>query len=364
MSGWDSMQPHPYCQVISFLCATAAAALAAALALRSPLRGFFADRPDSRKFQRTTPIPRLGGICIIATVTAVLTFRNAFFTGACALQHLSSPVYYAVLLTALVIFCLGFFDDSSFARVRVRHKAIVELALAAAIVLLFDLPHARFTVLSVVIPAYITVPAALLWLVGLMNAFNFIDGVDGLAGGIAVIAFVTLSVFATRAGDTAIQGLCLVLAGATLGFFFFNLQPARMFLGDTGSLFLGSMVGTLTLSDAATSSGPGCQPALFLVAAVPVMDLILAVVRRFSGARNRGLSVVRSLCTVTIADSGHIHHRLVARGLSHMQTTLVLCAMSALWSISGLAVQELPLPAAVGVLAFLGTGTAVFLLRL
>ena len=351
-----------------FLLAVLAAAVCSAavlFALRSSLRQFFIDRPDSRKIHQS-PIPRMGGLCIIAASMIVLTFWNKFFphAGLGFLGFLPLPLYYAVVLSALGLFFLGFFDDSSFAKVRVRHKLGTEFALACLVVILFRISSSHVVMFSVPIPSWIVVPVAILWLVGLMNAFNIIDGVDGLAGGIAVIAFIALSIFAAQLHAMAVVGLCLILAGATLGFLAFNVSPARIFLGDTGSLFLGSMLGTLTLYCATISHRPFSRPVLFLIVAVPVIDVFVAIVRRYLKAQDKGLGLRRRLNAIIIADNNHIHHRLIMRGFSHSQTSLILYSFSAFLCFGGLLAWYVPLPLKIAILAYLGLCIVLFLARL
>ena len=332
------------------------------LALGSSLRQFFIDRPDTRKLH-LSPIPRLGGLCIIASVAVVLTFWNKFIPHA-VLPFMSGPLYYAVVISAIGIFFLGFFDDSSFAKVRVRHKLAVEFAIAIAVVLFFKVPQSHAIILQVPVSAWIVVPVSILWLVGLMNAINIIDGVDGLAGSISVISFVALMIFAAQLKETAVMGLCLVLAGGTIGFLVFNISPARVFLGDTGSLFLGTMLGTLTLYGATNSYRSFTRPMLFLFVAVPVIDMFVAIVRRFFKARDRGKGILGSLNSTIIADNNHIHHRLIMRGFSHSQTTLLLCGFSALLCLGGLLAWYVPVWLKFVVLAYTCLCIVFFLVRL
>jgi UDP-GlcNAc:undecaprenyl-phosphate GlcNAc-1-phosphate transferase len=280
------------------------------------------------------------------------------------LPFLPLPLYYSIAISAAAIFFLGFFDDSSFVHVRVRHKLVTEFALATIIVLLFKIPQAHAMILSVPIPAWIVVPVAILWLVGLMNAINIIDGVDGLAGGLAIISFIALLIFAAQLKETAAMGLCLVLAGATVGFLVFNVSPARVFLGDTGSLFLGAMLGTLTLYSATVSYRSFSRPVLFLLVAVPVVDVFVAIVRRYFKARDRRVGFLERLRSVTMADNNHIHHRLITRGFSHSQTTLLLCSFSALLCLGGLLAWYVPVWLKFAVLIYTCLCVVFFLARL
>ena len=356
------MLTYLYYYALLAVLAAALTAGAVKLALRSSLRQFFIDRPDSRKLH-LSPIPRMGGLCVILSVMVVLTIWNKFLPHA-DLPFMALRLYYAVVISAIAIFILGFFDDSSFARVRVRHKLITEFTLAAIIVLLFKVPQSHAMILSVPIPAWIVVPLAILWLVGLMNAFNIIDGVDGLAGGLALISFVALCIFAAQLRETAVMGLCFVLAGGTLGFLAFNVSPARIFLGDTGSLFLGSMLGTLTLYCATISPRSFSRPVLFLLVAVPVIDTFVAIVRRFLKARDRDAGLLGSLNSIIIADNNHIHHRLIMRGLSHSQTALLLCSFSVLLCLGGLIAWYVPIWLKFAVLTYMCLCIVLFLSRL
>jgi UDP-GlcNAc:undecaprenyl-phosphate/decaprenyl-phosphate GlcNAc-1-phosphate transferase len=361
------MITYLYYYCLLAILAAALTAGAVKFALRSSLRQFFIDRPDSRKLHQS-PIPRMGGLCIIVSAMVVITFWNKVFLhsglGVETLPFLALPIYYAVALSAVAIFCLGFFDDSSFARVRIRHKLAVEFGLATVIVLLFKIPWVHAMILSVPIPAWIVVPLSILWLVGLMNAFNIIDGVDGLAGGIAIISLVALCIFAAQLKETAVIGLCLVLAGGAAGFLVFNVSPARIFLGDTGSLFLGSMLGTLTLYCATISPRSFSRPVLFFLVAVPVIDVFVAIIRRYFRAQDRKLHFPARLHAIIIPDNNHIHHRLIMRGFSHSQTALVLCSFSALLCLGGLIAWYVPVWLKTAVLAYTSLCVVLFLVRL
>lgn len=160
----------------------------------------------------------------------------------------------------------------------------------------------------------------ILWVVLLTNATNFIDGLDGLAPTLSLIAFIILGILSAQIGQTSTALLCAVISGSIIGFLPFNLPPAKMFLGDTGSMFLGLMLATVSVI-----SG-GKLATLLLVFALVILDAIYVVIKR----------IVKGQNPLTTPDQSHLHHRFLRLGFSPQKTLLIIVTLSALFGLTAL----------------------------
>jgi UDP-GlcNAc:undecaprenyl-phosphate/decaprenyl-phosphate GlcNAc-1-phosphate transferase len=317
------------------------------------------DRPGGRHIHRA-PVPRLGGIAIY------LAFIAAVFVGlpverpihvAFEAQRITVVIPYlpaidrpiiALLLGATVITLVGVWDDIRGTR------PIVKLGgqIAAAAVLLpfgvgMDVLTNPLGGMFFVGPLGAIVTVA--WIVALCNVMNLIDGVDGLASGIAAIAGATLLVASYHRGDVGTAILAAALAGGALGFIPFNFNPARIFLGDTGSMLLGYLLGALSVLGTYKSYTALSLLVALAALGVPVTDTAFAIARRW---RNRR--------PIFEADTEHLHHRLLQRGLSPRQTAAVLYLVTGILSAGALMVSgvgRFPIIAILGLLlALLAVG--------
>lgn len=254
------------------------------------------DLPNLRKVH-AYPIPRLGGISLLA----------AFLIG---ISRLPLPGVKKMLLPgAAIIFLTGLLDD--FFNLAPGWKLVGQIA--AAVV-------AYLSGLRAPGPVEISFPLTLFWLVLASNAFNLIDGLDGLCAGTGLIGAVALCVMGALNGNQGLEGSTLALAGGLLGFLFYNFWRATMFLGDSGALLVGFLLGCCGLLWCGEPGPPIRYLAPVLAVSVPLIDALVAVVRRLLARR-----------PIFSADRGHIHHRLLDRGLSATQAVLILYA----WSIWG-----------------------------
>ena len=309
--------------MVTFLAAFVAAFLLSLLGTRY-VRGWavgagILDRPDGVRKLHSRPVPRVGGIAIYVALATVL-IAVLFVPGAQPYGYLPVRALIATQAGATVIFLLGLWDDVL--GLRASTKLLVQIAVALGMVwggltisgeALFGpggMPAALSTVVTVV------------WIVAVTNAFNLIDGADGIAAGAALFAALAIAGIALLGGSPMAALAALSLAGATLGFLFFNFPPASIFLGDCGSLLLGFSLAAIGLMSSYT------QPTLLAVAipvvscGLPLLDTALAVMRRFL----RGEQVFN-------ADRGHIHHRLRDFGYSPRRVALVLYAASAAFAL-------------------------------
>ncbi len=332
-------------------------ALLATLALTPAVRrlalrlGAVDHAGSSRKVHRR-PTPRLGGLAIAGGSFLAVGLTLLADGRAREAWQAEVAVAGALALGGLAVAALGLRDD--LAGVPPRAKLLVEFAAAG---LLFSaglrIDEVSLPVLGAVELGWLSLPVTLLWVAGVTNAVNLIDGLDGLAGGVAALAALAMGSMALAGGQPVALLLAAALAGASLGFLRHNAFPASIFMGDTGSLFLGFALAALSLE---LHQGP--TPAAGLLApglalGLPLADTALAVARRAL----RGAPLFR-------ADRGHLHHRLLARGLGHRGAVQVLWAASMALAAAGVLVALVGDGGDLAVVAALAAAGAAALWRL
>lgn len=171
---------------------------------------------------------------------------------------------------------------------------------------------------------WLSIPLTMLWIIGVTNAINLIDGLDGLAAGVSSIVLATITIVAIIDSNVFVMALGAVMLGSTLGFLVHNFNPAKIFMGDTGALFLGFMISVISLLGFKNITVFSLLiPAILL--AVPISDTLFAIIRRIVNKK-----------PLSIADKSHLHHCLLNLGYSHKQTVLIIYAMSALFGIAAI----------------------------
>ena len=176
---------------------------------------------------------------------------------------------------------------------------------------------------------YLAVPLTIFWVVGITNTVNLIDGLDGLAAGVSTIAAITICLVALQQGDVFIATLTACLAGAAVGFLYYNFNPAKIFMGDSGSMFLGFMLSGISVIGAVKAATTIAIIVPILALGLPIMDTTFAIVRRYRG----GVPIFKP-------DKGHLHHRLLDLGFSQRQAVLLMYVISALLGLSAVALTE------------------------
>lgn len=276
------------------------------------------DRPGSRRKIHQSAIPRLGGLAVLTAT--LLPFLGFLFYGNLLLDQIRSfwqPLL-GLALGSLLVFLVGLADDLS--RLAPWKKLAVEVAAglaAAALGLRIELMPNPFG-----LPwdlQWLAYPITILWLVGVTNAVNLADGVDGLSAGIAAFTALVLFFMTYNSQYTVVALLAISLAGACVGFLRFNFYPATIFLGDSGSLFLGFTLGALSIwaSEKSTITFSLLIPMVAL--GLPLADMAYAVIRRWS----RGVPLKQ-------ADREHIHHKLLDMGFGQPITVLILYGVNIL----------------------------------
>jgi UDP-GlcNAc:undecaprenyl-phosphate/decaprenyl-phosphate GlcNAc-1-phosphate transferase len=309
---------HRYALVLTPLAAAAIAYAIVPLVTRLAIRIGAVDHPDARKIH-DHPMPRLGGLSIIVAAAIVLTISPFVFGSAWAL----SPALAGGLLLGLCpIVGVSLVDDIRPVPARIKFACHITGAVLA-VMLGISLPE-HLHVLGYEFPiGFLAAPLSVLWLAGITNAFNIIDGLDGLAAGLAFIAAVAVTAVFVTAGQLSAAMLSLALAGAIAGFLPYNVYPARIFLGDTGATAIGFALGVVALKGGATMSAGFAAATPILIMGLPIADTLVAIARRLiHRAEHHDGGVFEP-------DRNHVHHRLLALGLNHRNAVFVLYGLGA-----------------------------------
>ena len=258
------------------------------------------------------PVPRVGGVAIffsaMLTLFLVLLLQN---TIGIAFRDIL-PQITALLVAAAMIFLVGLIDDIRGLRARIRFLFQVLAATCVCI--------AGIRIESVTIADWLTLdfgwfswPLTILWIVGITNAVNMTDGLDGLAAGISAVACGVIAVFAIYSGQVVMAVLMLALLGSLTGFLFFNFNPAKVFMGDSGSFFLGFTIASSSVMCSAKSSALVGLALPALALGIPIFDTLFSMLRRFLERRS-----------VFASDRSHFHHRLLDLGLKHRHVVIAI----------------------------------------
>jgi UDP-GlcNAc:undecaprenyl-phosphate GlcNAc-1-phosphate transferase len=307
------------------------------------VRGW-ATGPQSARHLHERPIPRLGGIAILSAVVAVVGVA----LGAASVFHwhyvFSSTTLLGLLGPTLLIFGLGLADDfrplGPYVKFGVQILAACWLYVdgygVTRLQLLFG-DRKLGTVAELALTVF--------WVLLITNAFNLLDGLDGLASGSALFASMVVFVVALVNGDALTQVVTIALAGAIVGFLRYNFNPATIFLGDCGSLVIGFVLSAVSL--ASSEKAPTAVAVAIPVVSfgLPILDTLMAVLRRFLNRR-----------PLFRPDGEHIHHKLLQRGLSHRQAVVVLYAVSACFALASLPLLSPQSGTIAVVLAIVGLG--------
>jgi len=281
------------------------------------------DLPGERKIH-SVPIPRLGGVVI--ALSCAVTLLAAWGTGKLnpSWTTVDLTTWWPVLIGAAIVFLGGAFDDLR--SLPVWGKLLIQIAAAtAAIALGVRIDHVSLFGSDPVNLGLLALPMTFLWIVGMTNAFNLIDGLDGLAVGLGSIAAGTCATLFLLRGETQDAMVLIIVLGSLLGFLPHNFNPARMYLGDSGSMLIGYILAITAIVGTQKSATGIAVFVPLLVLGLPIIDTLFSMVRRFNGHKKthekKWLHAARRMFE---ADQGHFHHRLMALGLSHRNAVLTL----------------------------------------
>ena len=281
------------------------------------------DIPKDNRRMHKKPTPRIGGLAIIFGFTvATLCFAQP------------SRQLYGTLAGAAIIAVMGVIDDCK--NLPAKLKFVIQIIAALVVVFAGDIKIDVFTNPNFlsdnpywVLPEWLSVTLTVIWIVFITNAVNFIDGLDGLAAGVSAIMSISLVFISIRVGEYSSAILGIALMGSCFGFLPFNFNPAKIFMGDTGSTFLGFMLATLSIQGVFKSYAVISFAVPLLILGLPLFDALFAMIRR----------ILRGQSPMT-ADRGHLHHRLVDMGFSQKQTVFILYAISGVLGITAVLLAE------------------------
>ena len=284
------------------------------------------DAPNARKVHKK-PIPRIGGLGIYAGFLAAMVFVAANYKMEPEMVHET----FGLVVSGSLIVALGLVDD--YKNLPAKIKLLGQICAAAVLVFAFDVridfvtnPFGEYFYLDNLPIPYLAVPITMFWLVGLTNTVNLIDGLDGLAAGVASIASFTILLVALEQNFILVAVLTAALAGAAVGFLKYNFHPAQIFMGDTGSMFLGFMLAGISVTGAVKSVATIALIVPIFALGLPILDTTFAIVRRLRG----GVPIFKP-------DKGHLHHRLLSVGFTQKQAVLLMYVISALFGLSAIA---------------------------
>ncbi|SCG81848.1 UDP-N-acetylglucosamine:undecaprenyl-P N-acetylglucosaminyl 1-P transferase [Proteiniborus sp. DW1] len=274
------------------------------------------DVPKDDRRVHNVPIPRLGGLAIyLATMISMLIFLDI------------DKSIISIMIGSTIIVITGIIDDVK--PMSARWKLVFQI-IAAAVLIIGDVrieflgnPFVKNGIIDLGI---FSIPVTIFWVVGITNTLNLIDGLDGLSAGVGAIAAVSLFFVAASIDyiDTSmVMIMCAIIAGSAFGFLPHNFNPAKIFMGDTGALFLGYMLSVVAVEGVMKSVATITIVVPILALGLPIFDTTFAIVRRLINKR-----------PISEADKGHVHHRLLDKGLSQKQAVLILYIVSAVFGTS------------------------------
>lgn len=280
----------------------------------------FLDIPKDARRMHNKPIPLSGGVAMyVAIMIGMIVFLKLNRELIC------------VMIGATLILISGLIDDKT----DMSPKMKLLFQLTAALLLIVGNVRVEFFTNpfpigeTVIFLGVLSIPITIFWIVGITNTVNLIDGMDGLAAGVSLICSISLMLIANKFGYDNMAIIAALLVGACAGFLPYNFNPAKIFMGDTGALFLGFMLSYISVEGIMKSAAALTIIVPVLILGVPVFDTTFAMIRRkLSGKK------------IMQADKGHLHHRLLALGLTQKQTVLTLYVISIIFGLLAIVVAE------------------------
>lgn len=271
------------------------------------------DIPKDDRRVHKEAMPFLGGIAIFAAVIiTVLIFLPL------------NKSTFSILMGGTLIVISGILDDLR--DLSPKKKLLFQLGAGFVLILggiKIDFVTNPFSnTSSLIFLRWLSIPITLFWVAGITNTVNLIDGLDGLAAGVAMISSISLMLVANKFAYTEITILSAIVAGGCLGFLPFNFNPAKIFMGDTGALFLGFMLAAISIEGVMKSVATIAVVVPIIILGVPIFDTTFAIFRRLLNGQS-----------IMAADKGHLHHRLLNRGFSQKKTVLILYGISSIFGL-------------------------------
>ncbi|KKE80450.1 undecaprenyl/decaprenyl-phosphate alpha-N-acetylglucosaminyl 1-phosphate transferase [Oceanobacillus caeni] len=287
------------------------------------------DQPNERKVH-TSVMPRLGGLAIfLSFIIGIILF------------YPNPGDYWPILVGGTIIILTGILDDIF--TISAKYKLLGQI-IAALVTVLGGIQIEFVTIWQDerIYFEFFAIPITIIWIVAITNAINLIDGLDGLAAGVSSIALFTISVIAITRGDILIAFLGLVMLGSTVGFLVYNFYPAKIFMGDTGSLFLGYMISVVSVLGLYKEVTIVSLIIPIIILGIPIMDTTFAIIRRIVQGR-----------PLSSPDKFHLHHCIIRLGFTHRQTVIMIYALSILFSVIAIVLTRSTLWGSISILVSL-----------
>ena len=302
-----------YKYIIPFLAAFILTFIQMPFTIKIAKKKGFLDVPKDERRVHKKPIPVGGGIAMVISVSILMVY----------FLPINKNLIMA-LIASLIIAISGLYDDKEGLSPKLKFLfqilAAVILIIGGMKIEFFTNPfdsHDALLILNI-----LSIPVTIFWVCGITNTINLIDGLDGLASGVSMICAISMFFITYKMGRYDVSLICALVAGACLGFLPFNFNPAKIFMGDTGALYLGFMLSYISISGFLKQAAILMIFVPVLILGVPVFDTAFAMVRR----KLSGKSMVE-------ADKGHLHHRLLKMGLNQRQTVVILYSISAIFGV-------------------------------
>lgn len=337
---------HKY--IIPFLAAFILTFIQMPFTIKIAKKKGFLDVPKDERRVHKKPIPVGGGIAMVISVSILMVY----------FLPINKNLIMA-LIASLIIAISGLYDDKEGLSPKLKFLfqilAAVILIIGGMKIEFFTNPfdaHDALLILNI-----LSIPVTIFWVCGITNTINLIDGLDGLASGVSMICAISMFFITYKMGRYDVSLVCALVAGACLGFLPFNFNPAKIFMGDTGALYLGFMLSYISISGFLKQAAILMIFVPVLILGVPVFDTAFAMVRR----KLSGKSMVE-------ADKGHLHHRLLKMGLNQRQTVVILYSISAIFGVLANLISRfhssIALVISIGVLLIIiATGVAAGMLK-
>jgi UDP-GlcNAc:undecaprenyl-phosphate GlcNAc-1-phosphate transferase len=333
--------------LVAFLISAAVTFVLTPLVRDAAIRHGAVDSGEEERKVHEIPMPRVGGLAI-AVGFFVPVIALFFYDNRVSESYLADMTRFAALAGgAAVMVGMGLVDDVRGLSAKVKLAVQILVALGAfAAGYHIDSVSTPFGVVTL---GWLALPLTILWIVGIVNAINLIDGLDGLASGISLFTVFVLFILGVTGNNVIVALTAIALAGSLLGFLRYNFNPASIFMGDSGSLFLGYVLAVTAISGSAKSQTAVSLLIPVVALGVPVFDTTLAVLRRLISGKH-----------IFSADRGHVHHRLLDSGLTHRQAVLVLYAGCTVLALGALGLVWATTAQAAVILCAIGVATIVF----
>ncbi len=314
-----------YHHLVAFAVALIVAFFATPIARRIAFNSGAVNVPKDNRRVHKKPMALMGGLAIIVGFLIAVIYSFSTKDSKVFFAYLSQPKAMGMISGVLIIIVLGVVDDIKPLRARIKFPiqllaAVIVVATGSRILAIskpFQATVATHPSMMYLLGDILAFVISVLWIVGVTNAINLIDGLDGLAAGVSGIATLSLYIVAVIRNQDDVAIIAVSLVGAIFGFLPYNFNPAKIFMGDTGSTFLGFVLAILSIEGTMKSVTALAMAIPILVLGLPIFDTAFAIIRRIVGGRPIGE-----------ADRGHIHHRLLDMGISHRMSVIILYIIS------------------------------------